>query len=833
MNRSSGHPSVQTAVNGTLIRAWITGIGILAPIGNDRTTFWQGVRRGTSGLSPIKAFDVSCFRTSFGGELRSVPLPGLLSEEEIQRFPDRNIQLALIAARQALANAGFDREHPAPPSMGIVVGTCNGGLYTAERHYRRLLENPLEPTDRQTVSFLRYHNLGKSLSSALGASGPVWIVTTACSSSTGALGLALEIIQQGISDTLLVGGSDSLCRSTMAGFDAIRATSTGRTAPFSFPAGLNLGEGAAFWVVESSAKAAERGATVDGTILGYALSSDAHHPTAPDPMGRGALHTMTEALSRAGICVTDIGCINAHGTGTEANDRAESRAISKLQEDRSLPVYSFKSQVGHCLGAAGIIEATAGLLAMHHNLVPATINFTKPRPGCDLYYVPNTPITRCYNSFLSCNYAFGGNNATVVIGSPELPIQKPGSSPSPRKTFLCGVGMVTSCGVGSAANLQAFLHGARGLSPIPANPWGALKSTLAGFIRDFDGKAVDRRIDFRLMQPISQFATAAARLALADAGVRVSPKEGEKTGIINGLYVGPRDEVFLSAVARTSGREVDVTEFSHVVANATGGWVSNALALKGYSSSVAQGADAGLFALLMAHYAVRSGAADRILAGASDALHPRYLKDYDDAGLLHSGDEEQRYGLQFHIPFRRVLGEGAAYLMVESAELARAREATPLAELVGHGMTTDPCITEDTLPPKDGLCRAVTDALSRAGWQPKDVALFTWTPQGNRSDRRTLDALHRVFGSFFTRIPLVTSVFHTGLMESASGTATLASVLFAWKTGQPLWSQMTGVEKLDGTPLPSGPCNTLAIATSDIGFNLVLAISPTPRESGS
>ncbi len=818
-------------MNGTLRRAWITGIGILAPIGKDRTTFWEGVRLAISGLAPITGFDTAPFRTPFGGELCDVDPSELLSEEEIDRFPDKNIQMALMAAKQALSDAGFTAECPPPKTMGIVVGTCNGGLDTAERHYQRILDDSSYRAEGKTVSLLRYHCLGKALAFAVGACGPVWVVTTACSSSTGALGLALELIQQGICDTLLVGGSDTLCRPTMAGFDAIRATSTTQTAPFSTPVGLNLGEGAAFWVVEESEKASKRRAEADGAILGYSLSSDAHHPTAPDPMGRGALRTMTEALSRSGIGVSEIGCVNGHGTGTEANDRAESKAVSKLLSDRSLPVYSFKSQVGHCLGAAGIIEATAGLLAMNHNLIPATINFGGPRPGCDLYYVPNKPIERPYHAFLSCNYAFGGNNAAVVIGASEQPNQDVAELPSHR-TFLSGAGMVTPCGVGASANLSAFRRGVRGLSPIPENPWGTMTASLAGFIKDFDGKTVDRRIDFRPMQPISQFATAAARLALADAGVRISPKEGEKTGVINGVYVGPRDENFLTSVIRTCGREVDVTEFSHVVANATGGWVSNALALKGYSSSVAEGADAGLFALLMAHYAVGSGAAGRILAGAADALHPRYLKDYDEAGLLHSGGDEQHFGLRFQIPLRRVLGEGAAYLVAETMELAKSRGHSPVAELVGHGMSTDPAGVDDPNPSGEGLILAITEALHRAGWQPKDVAMLTWTPQGNRSDRRAVDAVLSVFGSFAELIPWVTSVFHTGLMESASGTATLAAVLEAWKSGTPLWSQITGVEGFDASPLPTGPCNTLAIATSDIGFNLALAIAPAPGEAG-
>jgi 3-oxoacyl-[acyl-carrier-protein] synthase II len=636
----------------------------------------------------------------------------------------------------------------------------------------------------------------------------------------------LELIEGGVLDTVLVGGADALARSAMAGFDALRATSTERTAPFSTPAGLNLGEAAAFWLVEEAEVAHARGARVAGEILGYALTADAHHPTAPDPMGVGALRTMENALKRAGIDVHDLGCVNAHGTGTDANDRVESKAIGKLLKGRDIPVYSLKSQVGHCLGAAGIVEATAGLLAMQQGIIPATINFKAPRPGCHLNYVPNHPITASYSRFLSCNYAFGGNNAGVVIGLPHGEKRRK-VPPLPRpRTVLTGEGVVTSLGLGSAANLAALGEKQRGLFPLAGRVKQKTAATLAGLIQRFEGRDVDRRIDWRNMKPISRLATAAARLALAEAALRVGPKEGLLTGVINGVNVGPNEEEYLTGVVGSGGADAEVNDFSHVVANATGGWISNALMLRGYSSTQAAGPDAGLFSVLLACHAITGGASSCILAGAADELYSRHLLNYDGIGFLHTGEKERAFGLNLDVPDRRVLGEGAAYVVVESASHASSRGRTPLAEIVGHGMTTDNGAAQLGELELGGLIRAVENALEGAGWTPADVGVVLWTPEGNRNDAKPIEACRAVLGARADSLPFLTTVFNTGLLESTSGVVTLAALIASWSGGLPLWPQMTGLDTFDSRALPTQPVNALVIATSEVGFNLALAIAP-------
>ena len=810
-------------------RAVVTGMGVISPIGNNRESFVDSVLSARSGIDLVRAFDTSPFRTPYGGEVRGFdPQEAGLTKDEISLLGDRYLHLGLSAARQALADAGlsWSREDRRGPRVGLVVGTCNGGLLTAQRQYEFLTSESGSRLDRKMNLLIRYHTLGKALTHTLGIDGPAWVISTACSSSTGVLALALELISSGITDVVLAGGTDALCMATMAGFDSIKATSTDKIAPFSTPTGLNLGEGAAFWVIEEARAATERGAKIEGELLGYAFTADGHHPTAPDPRGEGAYRTMVTALARANVEVSDLGCINLHGTGTEANDPIETKAVARLVGDAEIPTYSFKSQVGHCLGAGGILEATAGLTAMNEGVIPATINFREPRPGCNLDYVPNEPRKKNYDRFLSCNYAFGGHNAGIVVGR-HVQDRPPASRTGEQKrTVLTGNGVISSFGIGSDRLLAALRENNSGLVPTGERVRERTDARLGGFVPEFQSRDVDRRLDLRPMNPISRYATAAARLALGTADIRLSPKTGKDIGVISGIYVGTSEEDHMLAVMRSGGAQADIAGFSTIVPNAMGGWISNALALKGYSCTVTMGADAGLFALLFSHLAIRSESSQRIVAGAADELYSRYYINYDELGLLHTGEHEKSYRIRPELDDRRILSEGAAYLVVEELHSARERGAGILAEIVGHGQTTDSINLYEPSRDPEGLVRAIRAALDDAGWSARDVGLITWSPQGNSGDLKVVEALDTVLLDRASSVPMITGVFHTGLAEAASGTMTLAAMLNAWANGGELWSQTTGLEEIDSRPLPSGPVPTLAIATSDLGYNLVLAIAP-------
>jgi len=414
----------------------------------------------------------------------------------------------------------------------------------------------------------------------------------------------------------------------------------------------------------------------------------------------------------------------------------------------------------------------------------------------------------------------------VVLGTAEAgPVRAGGSDPGGR-TAITGCGAITSLGLGAGALLAALRGGRRGLVAAGDRVRGNPTSRMGGFVPEFSSRDVDRRLDFKSMNYLSRLATAAGRFALDSSGIRLGPKEGAQTGVINGIHAGASEEDYMMAVTRSGGAEADIGSFSSIVPNSTGGWVSTALILKGYSCTVTMGTDAGLFALAMSHLAIGSRATLRVLAGGADELFSRYYLNCDELGLLQQGDHERDYRLRLDLPDRRVLAEGAAYVVVEELEPALDRGARVLAEVAGFGQTTDWAGFVDGPTRPDSLAAAVTGALASAGWEARDVGLVCWSPQGNSGDARFLAALEQALGGRAAEVPLLTTVFHTGLAEASSGMTTLAALLQAWSDGGGLWPQLTGVEDLDRRPAPARPVRTLLVATSELGFNLAIALEP-------
>ncbi len=783
-------------MNATPRRAAITGIGTISPIGLDASTFVQSLREGRCGIGPIRAFDASMFRCQVAAELQGFePLDGL-SAEEVAEYDDPYVWMAIAAARQALADAGLGDDWGCDRRVALVVGTCNGGLRTAERLYRQLFD--LEPgeLDARMNLLFRYFAIGRALGNVLRVGGPTHVVTTACASSTTALGVALDLIQADRADVVLVGGSDTLCLTTVSGFCGVRATATDLCTPFTGSPeqyGMNLGEGAGFWVVEERDRAGARGAKVHGELLGYGLSSDAYHPTSPSPKGEGAHRAMAAALDRAGVAPGQLASINAHGTGTAGNDRAESHAISRLAP--GIPTTSTKSMHGHCLGAAGILEASASLLSMAEGFVPPTLRAERPRPGCELDLVANEARPTDGSALLSSNLAFGGNNAAVVVGTRG----EPSALPEPREVVITGAGAVSALGVGIQPLAEAVAEGRTGVRRISRFDTSDCRSHRAGLLGDVDLRRHARRLDLGSMNPLGRFATVAAQEALQSAGFRMHPRALEAVGVTLGVFVGPSEEALMESVWGTADHVPHVGSFSEIIASATAGHVSRALYLKGYRATVASGHQAGLAAALVGAEAIRLGHVSSLVAGGADEVFGRYFKNYDRVGYLARGAEEETSvgGLPGQ---RRVLGEGAAMLVLEDAGTAADRGARVLARVLGWASTYDPGPFVEGSAGVDGLVDAARTALRRGGCTPGDVGAILSAPMGNEFDRRERDAAARVFGAGAPTA--LHCVGATGYAEAASATLAVA----AWLGGD-VWPEC-------------GPgTRALVLGTSAMGYN--------------
>ncbi len=397
-------------------RVVVTGIGVVSALGRDARAFWHALSEGRCGIAPLRSLDMTGFRMQNGAEARDFRPAEHFSEKELD-FLDRFAQFAVVAAREAVRDAGVEFTPALRERSAIVTGSCVGGQDTQEEGfanmYLRGKPRPSPLTIPRTMA-----NAGAShIAIETGIVGPAWTVSTACSSSNHALGQAFWLVRDGIADLAITGGSEApFSNGNLRAWEAMRVIAPDTCRPFSKDRrGMVLGEGAAMLVIETLEHAQARGARIYAEIAGFGMSSDAHHLTQPSV--DGPARAMCMALADAGLKAEDIGYINAHGTGTPANDPTEVAAIRKVfgVHAERLAVSSTKSMHGHALGAAGALEGAATALALHCGLLPPTANFTAPDPLCDIDVIPNRPRPAEVAAALSNSFAFGGLNAVVAF----------------------------------------------------------------------------------------------------------------------------------------------------------------------------------------------------------------------------------------------------------------------------------------------------------------------------------------------------------------------------------------------------------------------------------
>jgi 3-oxoacyl-[acyl-carrier-protein] synthase II len=401
-------------------RVVVTGLGTLNAIAKSAPDFARALREGRSGIGPFSVFDASPFRTRIAAEVKDFnPRDHIPGQYPLKRMSRADL-LGFAAALEALRDAGLD---PLPPELaretGVVIGGGGGGLLEGERFYGDLLRTGGRLARFSALSAVYCASSADRIATLLGLWGPKTTFMTACSSGATAVGYARDLIRSGAAPVVVAGGTEPLCRITYAAFNALQAVDPEPCKPFAGNrAGLSLGEAAGILVIESLSHARARGARIRAEVLGYGVTCDSHHMTAPDPEASGAVRSMREALRDAGIPPGRVDYINAHGTATPANDVMETRAIRHVFGGRAgrIPVSSTKSMTGHTLGAAGALEAVASVLAIRHRFVPPTIRCTVPDPECDLDYVTGGSREADLSVVLSNSFAFGGNNTSLVIG---------------------------------------------------------------------------------------------------------------------------------------------------------------------------------------------------------------------------------------------------------------------------------------------------------------------------------------------------------------------------------------------------------------------------------
>ena len=407
-------------------KVYVTGVGMITPVGVDTKSTWKSLLQGKSGIAPIVAFDTEGFATTIAGESPDFDPTAYVDRKQARRL-DRFAQMAVGATAQAMEQAGLDLQDGSVDAtrVGSVIGSGIGGILTLSEQWAVLHEKGPDRVNPFLVPMMLADMAPGQVSILYGAKGPNYCTVTACASGADSIGIAAAMIRKGEIDIALAGGTEApICPIAVAGFNACMALSKrnhdpeGASRPFDAERdGFVMGEGAGVLVIESEESMLRRGATPLAELAGYGASSDAFHVTQPSPNGEGGARAMINALNEAGMEPSDISYVNAHGTSTPMNDRLETEALKTVFGDEAykIKVSSTKSMTGHLLGAAGGVEAAISVLAVADSAIPPTINLENPDPDCDLDYTAHHAQKGIVNAAMSNNLGFGGHNASLIF----------------------------------------------------------------------------------------------------------------------------------------------------------------------------------------------------------------------------------------------------------------------------------------------------------------------------------------------------------------------------------------------------------------------------------
>ena len=715
-------------------RVVVTGVGAITGQGPSADDLWQGSSDGRVAIRQMEHLPMDGYRTTLGGEVKENVEP-----EHDYVHPDGYrepvLDFALKAAEEAVAQCGvLPGGQIAPDRWAVVVGTCNAGLLAAEEWYVRKMRG--ESPDAKLVLLSTPQALAETIASAFDIKGPVLSINTACAASANAIGYAAELIRYGQADAVLTGGAEALSGILYSGFNSLESLSPKPAAPYSRDReGLSLGEGSGMMVLMREDLARELGAPVLAEQLGYSLSADGYHPTAPHPEGQGAGRAIKAALQFSGASADDVAYVNSHGTGTAKNDPAETAAtkVGLGEHAYDTAVSSTKSMIGHLLGAAGAVENIVTVKAIENQTAPPTANYREQDPDCDLDYVPNERRDLAIDVAVSNNFAFGGANASVVWARPGSRDSAP-PLPDFDRVVITGIGALTPAGLDPESVWKTFDEGRAAVSAENGSWVGRVDFDPAQYLPPKERKRVDR---------IGLFSLIGTKLALEDAGVEVTEENRTRIGAIVGTGVGPMEsmEQFSRPVYEEGAGAANPAVFPNTVYNAAGGQVAIKVGIVGPASTVTAGHAAGASALIYAYDLVAENQADAIVAVAADALTDTVIDAYRELGILASAEPAANGANGF------ALAEGSVALVLERRSKANERGARSYGEVLGYGITSDAVGVGMIDKSGEGIERAMRLALERAGLKPEDVTAVWASASGHKyGDPAERQAIERVFG---------------------------------------------------------------------------------------
>ncbi len=767
-------------------RCVITGLGMINAIGNSVDESWNNCINGVSGIKEVRSIDTADCYSHMGAE--SAEHFDVDAGEDADKM-DRVSLLCVKAAKEALSDSKIEINDENADRVGVIIGSCVGGAISIQKFFTENEEDPAK-TDAADIIKMPIGAIANNVAKIAGAKGVVTNVGNACAASTISIEYACDLIKAGVGDAFIVGGADSFSSLAFGGFIALHALDTDPCSPYNKSKGITLGEGAGALIVESYEHAVARGAHIYCDVLGGGISSDAHHITAPRPDSEGQMNAMKWALENADLKPADIQYINGHATGTPLNDSTEIQAMQNIfGENTDTSVDSTKSMVGHCLGAAGAVEAIYTVKALTTGTLPPTIGYSeedlenlKEKAG-KLDFLPNVKKEKEIEYAMTNNFAFGGNNASVIFGKHGKEVKKQENN----RVFVTGLGLVSALG----NHIDSYIEGANNGKSAAEN--GSLHANVGAD----DYKEHEIKLNFyRKLDKLSQIQAVAGRSCLKDADVTVTDENATDIGMIVGTADGPATDIinFHEGLIKNGLHAGSAFVFPNTVYNAAGGYFSINSGIKGVNVTLTNGMQAGLQSICYAYNVVRDGAEKMMMACGVDENTDTMQLLYNKLGYLSNGTDTTPYGMKGKT---FILGEGSTSMMLENETSANERGAKKYAEVAGYAMTHE-SVSIGTLAGSDAaLDKAVVKACESAGISVDDIDAVVGFGNGNTTvDKIEIESYNRVFNK---AVPVLSVKALVGEARAAAATleAVHASLILSGKlnANQPAFVFENGAAK--------------------------------------
>lgn len=717
-------------------RVVVTGYGIVNALGKNKEEVEENIFGGKSGVGGKTFSSIDRDYDGTVGEIKNLTEVDSFFEENNVPY-DRCAQIAIMAAKECLAHSKINYENEDPFRRGVAIGTSLGGMLSGQTFHRQWLADGLDTADENYLYLYPLHSMVDVISKKYQFKGVKNVISTACAASGNIVGYGTDMIKSGKHDVMLVGGVDPLCVFSFAGFTSLKALDAEPCKPYSVSSGINLGEGGAFVLLEEYEHAKNRGATIYAEILGYGLSADAYHPTAPDLGGGGASRAMNTAIKLAGIEKDIVSYVNGHGTGTTANDKAERSAFKTVFGEKisDIPLSSIKGAIGHCLGAAGAEECVVSIMALNNGLLPPTVNF-KSDVESPINLVPNVAQKHECDVILSNSFAFGGNNCCLAIGKEN--VARNPQEIDKQKIVITGMGC---CGVGGETIEELWETFAARKTHISEYRSEKVKCNQVGTMSEVDWKKYIPGKIIRRIDDVTKLAMSAGKQALDNSKLSVTRNNTERIGVIYATGTGPLGTIVNidKSIVENGIGSISLSDFPNSVINAAPGNFCIANMLKGPTSTLSSGTASYLVALNYATELLNADMADAIIMVGADECNDPLIIGNDKVNLL----SKTKFAPLSNKADGMVLSPGSVAVMLETEKHALERNANIIASIKGYASTSDNYHLGTVSPDGEELYECIKMAIADS--DVKDVDLYINAAMGiPNCDSADINALKKL-----------------------------------------------------------------------------------------